>query len=88
MRHVIKSWPQFFGPILRGTRTHELRENDRGYSVGDTLELREYDPLLQNYTGRSCKVKVTSITSNSEPCAVSHEALNPKFCILSVSLID
>jgi hypothetical protein len=82
--HVLKSWPQFFQPILDGTRCHELRRNDRNFSVGDVLELHEYDPLSHSYSGRVCSADVTSMTSNEVPCAVSDVALNPDFAILSI----
>jgi hypothetical protein len=48
------------------------------------MVLHEFDPATQRYTGRGCEVQVTSITSFAEPCAVSNEAMNPDFCILSV----
>ena len=82
--HELKSWPEFFEAILNGRRTHELRRNDRGFKVGDLVLLREYNRYTDTFTGRTCKVEVTSITSTEEPCAVSNEALNKNFCILSV----
>ena len=82
--HVVKSWPKFFVPLRDGTRCHELRRDDRSYAVGDMLELREYDPRLTEFTGRTCTLEITSLTSADEPCAVSQVALNPEFCILSV----
>jgi len=82
--HVVKSWPKFFDAILTGSRTHELRRNDRSYHVGDFLELHEFDPVSSLYSGRVCRVQVTSITSAEEQCAVSEEALHKDFCILSV----
>jgi len=85
--HVVKSWPQFFTQLLAGHRTHELRRNDREYQVGDRIELHEYNPNSSTYTGRACTVEVTSMTSTQEPCAVSEEALNKDFCILSVRLV-
>jgi hypothetical protein len=85
--HIVKSWPQFFGPIIAGTRVHELRRNDRNYKASDHLKLREYDPDKGAYTGRVCEVEITSITSKTEPCAVSGEGLNSEFCILSIKLV-
>src|SRR5690242_19434237 len=84
--HHLKSWPQFFQPIQAGHRTHELRRNDRNFEVGDVLVLHEFDPETQQYTGAQCEVDVTSITSLRQPCAVSEDALDPDFCILSVRL--
>ena len=85
--HILKSWLQFFGAICEGKRTHELRRNDRNFNVGDILILREFDSQLERYTGRECKAEITSMTSFSQPCAVSGEALNPNFCILSIRLL-
>jgi hypothetical protein len=82
--HHLKSWPDFFQPIKQGSRTHELRRNDRDFRVGDTLILHEFDPKVNHYTGEQCEVEITSITSFAQPCAVSGEALNPDFCILSI----
>jgi len=86
--HILKSWPQFFAPISEGTRTHELRRNDRGFAVGDMLVLREFEPQSQHYTGRECRAEITSMTSFAQPCAVSGEALNADFCILSIRLVQ
>ncbi|MFJ2543731.1 DUF3850 domain-containing protein [Microbacterium sp. NPDC087589] len=86
MQHELKSWPAFFGPIAAGVRTHELRRNDRCFSVGDSLLLREYDPDKGEYTGAQQLVHVTSLTSAEVPCAVSAGGLHPDFCILSIAL--
>ena len=82
--HELRSWPQFFTPIVAGRRTHELRRNDRDFAVGDVLELQEFDPRLDKYTGATCRATITSITSDEQPCAVSGEGLSPGFCILSI----
>jgi hypothetical protein len=82
--HHLKSWPQYFKPIKEGQRTHELRRNDRDFHVGDTMILAEFDPNTKEYTGEVCEVEITSMTSMNQPCAVSSEALDPAFCILSI----
>lgn len=86
--HTLKSWPRFFEPICMGARTHELRRNDRSYVVGDMVDLREFDPDAQSYSGRIVRAEITSITSVAEPCAVSDEALHPDFCVLSIRLLS
>ena len=87
-KHILKSWPEFFQGIISGIRTHELRRNDRGYQVADLMELREFDPKTGHYTGRTCDVRVTSMTSSQIPCAASREALHEDFCILSVRKLE
>lgn len=85
--HILKSWPEFFAAIVAGERMHELRENDRGYAVGDALLLEEFDPARGAHTGAACLVRVTSMTSREVPCAVSSGGLSDSYCILSVRLL-
>lgn len=58
----LKIWPVFFEPIFDGTKTFEIRKNDRQFCVGDTLHLQEWDPETERFTGRSCMCRVTYIT--------------------------
>ena len=85
---MLKSWPKFFRPIVSETRTHELREDDRGYAVGDSLELHEYDPDSASYTEATAIATVTSLTSAETTCAVSDVALHPGYCILSIRVLE
>lgn len=62
--HQLKTWPAFYQAIIDGTKTFEVREDDRGYAVGDTLELCEWEPsnaLTGSYTGREAHCLVTYI---------------------------
>lgn len=49
--HDVKCWPQYFERVLDGSKTFEVRKDDRGYREGDELILREYD-RDKGYTGR------------------------------------
>jgi Domain of unknown function (DUF3850) len=85
--HELKCWPKFFAAIARGEKRHDLRRaTDRDFRVGDRLLLREFDPDLGAYTGRTQRATITYITSAEMPCALSEQALNPEFCILSIAL--
>lgn len=44
MVHELKIWPQYYGCVADGTKTFEVRENDRGFQPGDEVILREWDP--------------------------------------------
>jgi hypothetical protein len=42
--HNLKVWPEFFHALADGSKTFEVRKNDRGFAVGDTLWLNEWIP--------------------------------------------
>lgn len=44
MRHQLKIWPVYFARVLEGSKTFEVRKNDRGFQVGDTVQLQEFVP--------------------------------------------
>jgi hypothetical protein len=44
MTHELKIWPQFYCRVADGSKTFEVRENDRGFQPGDTVTLHEWDP--------------------------------------------
>ena len=59
--HELKTWPEFFEPILRGEKSFEIRIDDRGFMVGDRLLLLEWLPHTKKYTGRELLVGVKYI---------------------------
>lgn len=86
--HEVKSWPPFFDEIIAGRKTHDLRRaNDRDFAIGDRLMHLEWDPDTLQYTGRTALSEITYITNQEVPCAYSGIALDPDFCILSISLV-
>lgn len=64
--HDLKTWPEFFGAILDGRKTFEVRDTrDRDFAVGDVLRLREWTPgdgcRPGSYTGREATRTVSYI---------------------------
>lgn len=58
-RHVLKTWPEHFEAIVDGRKTVELRrEDDKRFEVDDLLSLIEWDPQLDEPTGRTLEVLV------------------------------
>jgi hypothetical protein len=51
-RHELKTWPGFFEGLIDGTKTAEIRRNDRNFKPGDFLTLREFNAETDEYTGR------------------------------------
>lgn len=76
--HELKTLQPHFDAIELGEKRAELRRDDRGFEVGDTLVLREYDPQ-SGYSGRSCRAKVTHILAG-------FEALVPGHVMMSIEL--
>ncbi|TOZ05118.1 RNA-binding protein [Levilactobacillus brevis] len=62
MTHELKIQPKYFNDVLMGTKTFEIRKNDRNYKVGDMLILKEWVPGTRVYTGKELARKVTYIT--------------------------
>lgn len=52
MNHDLKIWPEYFEAVRSGSKTFEIRKNDRGFQPGDMVTLREYNPNTEEYTGR------------------------------------
>ncbi len=65
-RHHLKIWSRFFDDIASGKKQYEIRVDDRGYHVGDTLLLKEFDPDKGTYSGRWIEVLVKHITGGNE----------------------
>ena len=61
MVHDLKLWSEYFKDVANGNKTFEVRKNDRGYKVGDSLKLAEYCPTKKAYTGRTITKKVSYI---------------------------
>lgn len=58
----LKTWPEYFEAVCNDSKTFEIRRNDRPFSVGVKLVLREYDPTKDNFTGRYIERVITYIT--------------------------
>ncbi|WP_209860468.1 DUF3850 domain-containing protein [Paenibacillus shirakamiensis] len=52
---------QYFQAVYDGTKTFEVRKNDRSYAVGDVLVLKEWDV---EYTGSGIVKTVTYMLDN------------------------
>jgi len=64
--HVLKTEPASFGLIQSKARKFDIREDDRGFAVGDLLILQEWDDYKEIYTGREIRRVVTGILHHRE----------------------
>lgn len=68
MIHELKIAPGYFRAVLEHKKTFEVRKNDRPFAVGDSVCLREYDPLFDTYTGRVWYGDITYILDDHLYC--------------------
>jgi len=74
--HDLKILPEFYQAVINGTKTFELRKDDRGFAVGDILLLREWE---HEYTGRQTQKVVKYILKN---CIF--DGLMPGYVIMAI----
>lgn len=65
VEHKLKIQSEHYINVINGTKTAEIRYNDRNYQVGDILILNEID---ENgiFTGNKCVVTVTHILDDNQ----------------------
>lgn len=80
MNHKLKTLPSYYQAVIDGKKRFEIRKNDRYFSVGDILQLHEYDSEW-GYTGRYCHVQVDYILSD-------FIALEENYVAMSITLIN
>ena len=78
MIHELKTWSVPFEAVIGGNKTFEVRRHDRPFRVGDTLRLREYDPVSRSYRGRACDVDVTYIIEGDQ------FGIAPGYCVMII----
>ena len=61
-----KTWPDLFNKILSGEKTFDARIADFKISKGDTLILKEYDPIKKSYTGRKIEKKLIFVLNSKD----------------------
>jgi len=59
--HYLKTVQPFFSQVKSGTKTFELRRNDRDFQVGDEVYLQEYDLSNNSFSGQEVKAFITYV---------------------------
>jgi len=81
--HELKTWSSFYAPLARGTKKFELRKNDRDFQIGDMVQLKEYDPNVDYYTGRYIIARINYILLTAESMG-----LKEGYCIFCFEIIE
>ena len=61
MVHELKTWPEPYKAIKEFRNLFEVRKDDRGFMIGDTLHLREWNPKTELYTGHGMEATIQYI---------------------------
>ena len=64
--HELKIWPKWFDAVKNGTKTFEIRRDDRGVEVGDQIIFEEFRPGVGEYTGRTTERRVSYISRGDD----------------------
>lgn len=78
--HELKIKPVHFDAVTRTVKTFEVRKNDRAFSVGDLLRLREWADGI--YTGNEITVRVVYILSHDD----FPEAIAEGYVVLAIRI--
>lgn len=62
--HVLKIHEQPFNDLMSGAKTAEVRNNDRGFQVGDIVRLREIYDGSEAFTGREMRRLITHVQTD------------------------
>jgi ASC-1-like (ASCH) protein len=79
MKHCLKTIQPYFGEVENGTKTFEVRKNDRNFKVGDILFLQEFDGKA--LTGKEETRVVTYVLKD-------YPALRSGFVVLGIKEVE
>ena len=77
VQHQLKSWPEYYEAIADGSKSFDLRIDDRKYEVGDLVQFEEFRPATNNYTGMVTQRRITYILRD-------FAGLMPGYCIIAI----
>jgi hypothetical protein len=81
--HELKTLPLYFAQLENGSKTFEVRKNDRHFQSGDVLFLKEWEHTQPstmstlNYTGAELWYEITYVLTD-------HESIVPGYAILAI----
>lgn len=84
--HDLKILPIYYDLVREGRKTFEVRYNDRGFESADTVTLKEWDNLTQEYTGREMGFEIGYVFKGNELIPLGNSPLGS--CLVVFSLLE
>ncbi len=78
MQHELKVYPRFWRALVAGKKPFDCRRDDRRFTVGDTVSLKEYNPEV-GFTGAGPYIREITYILRQEDLPVG---LKPGYCVL------
>jgi hypothetical protein len=77
--HHLKLSVEYSDEVFNGSKTFELRKNDRHFMKGDEIIFHEYDKDGAGYTGRAMSYIITYILENHESLSKGYVAMSIRY---------
>lgn len=78
--HHLKTVQPFFSEVKNGTKTFEIRRNDRDFQVGDEVYLQEYDLQKNTFSGQEVRGIITYVLKD-------WKGLDADYCVFSFEVV-
>lgn len=78
MIHELKTHSEYYQQVIKGNKTFEVRKNDRGFKLGDTLKLIEVNEKTLKPTGATAIYQITYIFQGG------NYGVSPEYVILAI----
>lgn len=82
-KHPLKTVNPHFSNVWDGKKTFEVRKDDRGFRVGDYLNLIEYDPTGQTNPNRFISAEVIHILAAAD----FPDGVKDGYVVMSINVI-
>lgn len=86
--HELRCWPAALGQVWDGTKTWELRFDDRDYAVADILRLEEYDPRTGMYGPRVIVADVVEILHGGDTSHPAGPGVSVGWVLMSLNVLS
>lgn len=86
--HKVKGHPEPFQAIWTEDKQHEIRFNDRNFQNRQTVQIEEWNPETQAYTGRAIVIVIVHLRYAENEGAPFSAGLKPGFVVFDFIILE